>query len=78
VLNSYDEAYFNLGGYLVAQEKYEEAEYCYQKVLEIDPDHDKAKSRLKDIQAAIAFRQRILKAEEISQYESIELHDKIL
>jgi tetratricopeptide (TPR) repeat protein len=44
-----DEAYFNLGGYLLAQKRYSEARTCYIKALEIDPEYAIARSRLKDL-----------------------------
>lgn len=44
-----DEAYFNLGGYLLSDLQYEEARECYVKALEIDPDYTMAKKRLRDI-----------------------------
>ena len=44
-----DEAYFNLGGYLLAQKQYEEARECYVRAIEIDPDYENAKKRLNDL-----------------------------
>lgn len=54
---SLDEAYFNLGGYLVAQSKYEEARTCYLRALEIDPDYEIAKKRLADLDRLYERRQ---------------------
>jgi tetratricopeptide (TPR) repeat protein len=51
-----DEAYFNLGGYLLSQRKYSEAQKCYKKSLELDPDYDLAKKRLEDVEKIIALR----------------------
>jgi tetratricopeptide (TPR) repeat protein len=44
-----DECYGNLGSVFVAQERYEEAEACYLKALEIDPDYKWTKLRLRDV-----------------------------
>lgn len=44
-----DEAYFNLGGHLLAKRQYHEAAECYRKALEIDPDYEVAKKRLIDV-----------------------------
>ena len=44
-----DEAYFNLGGYLLSQKRYAEAKECYQKAIEMDPDYDVAYQRLADV-----------------------------
>ena len=46
---SIDEAFFNLGGYLLSQRKYVEAKECYKKVLKIDPNYEFAKERLEDV-----------------------------
>jgi tetratricopeptide (TPR) repeat protein len=46
---SIDEAYFNLGGYLLSQMRYAEAKECYQKAIELDPDYDIAYQRLADV-----------------------------
>ena len=51
-----DEAYFNLGGYLLTQGNYQEARDCYRKALEIDPDYAMAKTRLADVEGVIAYR----------------------
>ena len=52
-----DEAYYNLGGYLLVQQRYEEAEQCYQHALELDPDYEVAKLRLKDVQQVLVLLQ---------------------
>jgi len=49
-----DEAHFNLGGYLLAQKRYEEARDSYLRALEIDPDYSIAKVRLADVERLIA------------------------
>ncbi|MEY2467075.1 MAG: hypothetical protein QOD03_1596, partial [Verrucomicrobiota bacterium] len=43
-----EEAYFNLGGVLVAKRRYQEAIKCYRKALMIDPKYRIAAKRLKD------------------------------
>lgn len=54
-----EEAYFNLGGVLLAKEQYIEARKCYLKALDIDPDYGLAKKWLNDLEATIAHaRQR--------------------
>ncbi|HWL51685.1 MAG TPA: tetratricopeptide repeat protein [Chthoniobacteraceae bacterium] len=50
---SLDEAYFNLGGYLLAQKRFAEARDCYLRALEIDPQYLIAKTRLADVELAI-------------------------
>lgn len=51
-----EEAYFNLGGIMLASGRYAEALKCYQKALRIDPDYALAKKRLKDVKLAIALK----------------------
>ena len=51
-----EEAHFNLGGYLLAQKRYEEARDCYLRALEIDPDYSIAKKRLADVERVITSR----------------------
>jgi tetratricopeptide (TPR) repeat protein len=51
-----DEAYFNLGGYLLAQKKYDEARSCYVRALEIDPEYQIAKARLEDLDHLLKFQ----------------------
>jgi len=48
-----DEAWFNLGGYLLSAERYREAADCYRKALEIDPEYEIARVRLKDVELII-------------------------
>lgn len=52
----FDEAWFNLGGALLAQDRLEEARACYLKAIAIDPKYGIAKKRLKDVELAIAER----------------------
>lgn len=49
-----DEAWFNLGGALLAQDRLEEARECYLRAIAIDPKYAIAKKRLKDVELAIA------------------------
>lgn len=51
-----DEIYANLGGVLVAQERYDEAAECFERALEIDPDYEFAKIRLKDVRKLLKLR----------------------
>ena len=44
-----DEAWYNLGGYLAAQERYEEAFQCYEKAIEIDPEYEIAIERRQEL-----------------------------
>lgn len=48
-----DEAHFNLGGYLSAQKRYEEARDCYLRALEIDPEYTIAQKRLAEVERVI-------------------------
>lgn len=50
-----DEAYFNLGGFLLAQRRYREARECYVQALQIDPDYSSAKKRLADVDRVLAY-----------------------
>jgi tetratricopeptide (TPR) repeat protein len=45
-----DEAWFNLGGYLLSDGKFRESAECYRRALEIDPDYEIAKERLADVE----------------------------
>lgn len=45
-----DEAWFNLGGYLLSSKRYREAKECYCRALKIDPEYEIAKKRLKDVE----------------------------
>jgi len=49
-----DEAWFNLGGYLLSAKRYHDAADCYRKALEIDPDYQIARQRLEDVELIIA------------------------
>ena len=49
-----EEAWFNLGGYLLSDKRYQDAADCYRKALEIDPDYDIAKERLEDVELIIS------------------------
>lgn len=56
-----DEAFSNLGGYLMVQRNYDEARLCYLRALEITPDFQPAKKRLLDLdllEAHLAKRKR--------------------
>lgn len=44
-----DEAYGNLAGYLVAQQRYQEAKICYEKVVSLDPENDHAQEWIEDL-----------------------------
>lgn len=52
----HDEAYFNLGGYLLALKKYAEARSCYLRALEIDPVYKIAQSRLDDVDRLLKYQ----------------------
>ena len=49
-----EEAWFNLGGYLLSDKRYHDAADCYRKALEIDPNYQIAKQRLEDVELIIA------------------------
>lgn len=51
-----EEAYFNLGGVLVAKRRYREAINCYRKAIEIDPKYGLAKKRLMDAKLALRLK----------------------
>lgn len=51
-----DEAYFNLGGVLVAERRYREAIKCYRKALKINPKYGIAKKRLRDTELALQLK----------------------
>ena len=51
-----DECWFNLGGALLALDRWEEARECYLKAIAIDPKYGIAKKRLKDVELALAER----------------------
>ncbi|MDA7882172.1 tetratricopeptide repeat protein, partial [Akkermansiaceae bacterium] len=44
-----DEAYGNLAGYLVAQQRYQEAKTCYEKVVSLDPGNEHAREWIVDL-----------------------------
>ena len=48
-----EEAFYNLGGYLSCQKRYQEALDCYERALEIDPEYKIAAERLEDIRKVI-------------------------
>jgi tetratricopeptide (TPR) repeat protein len=49
-----DEAYSNLGGYLLVQKRYSEARECYLRAIEIDSEYTIAKERLADVELVIS------------------------
>lgn len=51
-----EEAWFNLGGYLLSARRYQEAADCYRRALEIDPDYEIAKERLADVELIIGHK----------------------
>ncbi|MDQ3621122.1 MAG: tetratricopeptide repeat protein [Verrucomicrobiota bacterium] len=51
-----DEAYFNLGGYLLSQKRYAEARDCYLQALAIDRDYRLAKARLTDVERILNYQ----------------------
>jgi len=50
-----DEAFLNLGFVLRAQERFAEAQKCFEKALELDAGYDEAKIGLNDIRAVFAY-----------------------
>ena len=54
--NCPEEAYFNLGGLMVATNRHEEALDCYRKALAIDPKYTAAKLRLRDTALALQLK----------------------
>ena len=48
-----DEAYFNLGLVLRAQERFDEAKTCLERALEIDPSYAEARQALSDVATAL-------------------------
>ncbi len=50
-----EEAWFNLGGYLLSQKRYSEAKQCYQKAIELDPGYDVAFQRLADVNRTLRY-----------------------
>ena len=53
---SIDEAYFNLGGILLAKRRYQAASECYRKAIQIDSKYAIAKKRLKDAELALQLK----------------------
>jgi tetratricopeptide (TPR) repeat protein len=53
---SLDEAWFNLGGYLLSDRQYTEAADCYRRALAIDPDYQIAKDRLADVELIVQHK----------------------
>ncbi len=53
---SFEEAYCNLGGYLLTQRRYMEARDCYLRALEIDPAYAIAKKNLADAELAMTLQ----------------------
>jgi tetratricopeptide (TPR) repeat protein len=49
-----DEAFYNLGVVLIVQRKYEEALFCFEKALEIDPKFKLAKQQRKDVKRVLS------------------------
>ena len=47
-----DEAWYNLGGYLAAQQRYDEALSCYENAIEIDPEYTIAIGRRDELLSA--------------------------
>lgn len=48
-----DEAYFNLGLVLRAQERYREALECFERALELDPDYERAAQARLDVASVL-------------------------
>lgn len=51
-----DEAYGNLAGYLVAQQRYQEARSCYEKVVDLDPENDHAREWIADLNRVLKMQ----------------------
>jgi len=51
-----DEAYGNLAGYLVAQQRYQEAKLCYEKVLSLDSQNDHAREWISDLDRVLKLQ----------------------
>jgi tetratricopeptide (TPR) repeat protein len=52
-----DEAYFNLGLVLRAQESFREAKEAFEQALELDPHYGEARQALADVVAALQARE---------------------
>jgi tetratricopeptide (TPR) repeat protein len=50
-----DEYLLNLGFVLQARGALQEAARCFEEALKIDPEYERARESLEDIQAALAF-----------------------
>ncbi len=50
-----DEAFLNLGFVLRAQERFAEAQKCFEKALELDDGYDEARIGLNDVRAVFAY-----------------------
>ena len=51
-----DEAFFNLGLVLRAQERFEEAAACFREAIHLDPDYRAAKKALRDVERCLRTR----------------------
>jgi len=51
-----EEAWFNLGGYLMAQQRFHEAEQAYKKALQLDADYEQAEEALEDLRQLATFQ----------------------
>ena len=51
-----DEAYGNLAGYLVAQQRYQEAQACYEKVVSLNSDNDFAQEWIEDLNRVLKLQ----------------------
>ncbi len=54
-----DEAYYNLGLILRAEENYNDARISFEKAIELDPKYRKAKKALKDINEVLSMKDNI-------------------
>jgi tetratricopeptide (TPR) repeat protein len=50
-----EEAFFNLGGVLLAEGRFREAADCYERAVEIDAEYEAAKERLNDVQLILNY-----------------------
>ncbi|MEO7299776.1 MAG: tetratricopeptide repeat protein [Verrucomicrobiota bacterium] len=70
-----DEAFFNLGGYLLSARRYKEAANCYLKALKIDNNYEIAKKRLEDVELilkkeALAVRHKMILQKRLAKVEA--------
>lgn len=63
-----DEAWHNLGGYLLAERRYEDAAECYARSLEIAPENEFAEGRQQDVELILAHLQDGQHAEPVREY----------